>query len=507
MKKSRKFAVGILIGIGLLATGLLFLNNFLERKIKLAIEDNLKSVQAEFKKVDVKLLDRQAEIINPYFQLKGKVLKVDTIRLDDIHIWDYLTDKDLIAGKLKISKPEVKVYSRQKKKDSAARAKNDSGFKNKILLKNVEVTGGQFQVFGKDSAKNKLFTRIRDLRLDDVHIDSSSLKNKVPFDYSVGYLKVDSIFFDLDEQHEIYAENLNFEGEDLQIKNFSIKPKYSRAGHQKTIEVEKDRYDLKIDSIKMSKLSWNVVRDTLEFRNAITGISGVNFDIYRDKTLPDDTTVKPMYSEMIRKMPIRISLDSIRIERANITYSEKIKEDRDPAEVEFANLNASINDLSNIGMNSEEFPRTRINVQTQFMDEAALNVDWSFDVRSLSNRFNISGDMGRLPASEMNRFLKPGMNVEAQGKILSMYFNFSGNGTQASGDMRLEYDDFKVEVLQKDGKKKNTIISALANLIVKNKALNEKANYKEISVKRDKTKSFWNYLWLMIRSGALKAFL
>lgn len=507
MKKSRKFAIGVLIGIGLLAVGLLFLNNFLERKIKVSIEKKLEGVQASYQKVDVKLLDRKAEIIEPHFKLKSKELKVDTIILDDIEIWDYVKDKNLIAGKLKISKPIIKVYSKTGTKDSSNSGGGSTGFKNRIILRDVKVSDASFQIFGKDSSMNRFFTRIRDLDLSNVVIDSGTLKNAVPFDYQVKNLEVDSLFFNLDKQHELYAENLNFNGEDLGIKNFSIKPKFSREGHQKTLQVEKDRYDLKIDSIRFGSFNWSVVRDSLEFRSIHSLINGVDFDIYRDKSLPDDTSIKPMYSEMMRKLPVKIGLDSISIKRTNITYHEKMKEDREPAVVEFANLNAEISNLSNIGLGSENFSKTRVDVQTQFMDVAPLNVDWSFDISDRSDRFHISGDMGRLPAAAMNRFLKPGMNVEAQGEILNMYFNFFGNNNSASGDMRLEYKDFKVVVLQKDGKKKNTIVSALANLIVKNKALNEKANYKEISVERDKTKSFWNYLWLMIRSGALKAFL
>ena len=55
--------------------------------------------------------------------------------------------------------------------------------------------------------------------------------------------------------------------------------------------------------------------------------------------------------------------------------------------------------------------------------------------------------------------------------------------------------------------KRNKIISAIANVFVKNKALNEKADQKNINYSRDKTKSFWNYFWNLIKNGALKAFL
>ena len=141
------------------------------------------------------------------------------------------------------------------------------------------------------------------------------------------------------------------------------------------------------------------------------------------------------------------------------------------------------------------------------MKTAPLYVYWEFFINDKSERFQISGEMGRLQASEMNKFLKPGMNIMAEGEIQQMSFNYTGNNTEASGNMKLEYKDFKVEVLRKDGERKNKIVSAIANLFVKNKTLNEKAEYKDISFTRDKTKSFWNYFWNLIRKGALKSFL
>lgn len=99
------------------------------------------------------------------------------------------------------------------------------------------------------------------------------------------------------------------------------------------------------------------------------------------------------------------------------------------------------------------------------------------------------------------------MNIEVQGRIQSLFYNFRGDHNQAAGDMRLQYSDFKVEVLKKDGSKKNSFLSDLANIVIRNNDNHEKLERKNIQAERDKTKSFWNYLWLFIRNGSLKSFL
>ena len=509
MKKTTKIAVGVLSGIAILAISLIILNNYLEKRITKALEENLKKANTTYEKVDVKLLDRKAEIINPFIQIKGKTLKVDAIRLNNIHLWDYIMNKDIVVGDLVISKPVVKFYNFEKKKDSVKSKKSGktTKFKNKILIKRVKVDRGSFQIFEKDSSEHRLYTRINSINLEQVRVNSSTLKETIPFNYDLILLNADSLFYDLDKQHELALGDLVIDNNKVNIANFRIMPKYSRSGHQETTTVEKDRYELSIDSISMNDLNWSLQNDSLKIQNPLTRIKTVDFRIYRDKSLPDDNSFKPMYSEMIRKMPFLLQLDSLQISDAYLKYEEKVQEDREPGLVEFSDLNFSIKNITNIGLDRDNFPKTKIEANADFMKTSPLKVDWEFDISDRSNRFEISGSLGRLAAHEMNQFLKAGLNVEASGEIQNMYFNFYGNGDRAQGEMQLDYKNFKVEVLRNDGKRKNKVISALANLIVRNDTQNNKANYKEISYERDKAKSFWNYLWNLIKNGALKSFI
>jgi len=507
LKRTAKLGIGFLVGIGVLALALIFLNNYLENKITKSIEDNLVKANGTFEKVDVKLLDRRAEVINPSFIIKGKTLKVDAILLDDIHLWDYITNKDIIIGNLNIANPVVKVFNFQEKEKDSSSSKGSSKFKNKVIIENLSVDGGSFQIFDKDSTEHRLFTKIRDIKMEQVRINSKTLKETVPFNYDLILLNADSIFYDLDDRHELAAGNFLIDNNKMLVENLQIIPKFSKADHQKTTNIEKDRYDLKIDSLSMDSFNWTMQNDSLKIHNSFTKISGVSFDIYRDKLQPDDTSIKPLYNKMIREMPILVQLDSVEVTNAYLRYEEKIHADRESGVVDFSNLNAQIKNITNLGLDRQDFPKTVLIATANFMKQAPLKVNLEFDISDRNDDFYITGNMGKLAAEQINKFMKPAMNVEATGDILDMYFNFHGNDIKGGGDMRLEYNDFKIEVLRKDGESKNKVISALANLIVKNNTINKKATYKEISFTRDKTKSFWNYFWNLLKNGALKSFL
>lgn len=505
LKKSNKIAVGVLVAIGVLAIALLILNNIAESRIKKSLENNLKKTKAKYEKVDVKILARNAEIIAPEFRFKNKIVKIDTVEINDIHLWEYLTRKNLIIDNVDISNPIIKIYPAEKKKADSASSKK-SKFKKEIRLKNISIRNGVLEMFQKDST-HKMYTRLRDVVVKDVKVDQSTIKENIPFNYHLARLKADSLFLDMGKRHTLRINSIALQDSNLVVRKFRIIPKYGKNEFQQHLQTEKDRYELVIDSIALNSLQWGYRNDSLMIKDRLTRIAGVDFDIYRDKMQPDDTTFKSMYSQMIRKLPIKLGMDSVVVRRMNLVYQENVKEDREPGEVQFTNMNAEISNLTNIGMNQKDFPKTHLDIRADFMKTAPLDVDWDFDISDTQDHFQISGEMGRLNAEQINKFMTPAMNVAASGEILNMYFNFYGDDDTADGDMKLEYKDFKVKVLEKDGKGKKGIISALANLLVSNKALNEEANYKEIHVKRDKTRSFWNYFWSCIKKGALKEFL
>lgn len=73
--------------------------------------------------------------------------------------------------------------------------------------------------------------------------------------------------------------------------------------------------------------------------------------------------------------------------------------------------------------------------------------------------------------------------------------------------MQLKYRDFKVNILKDGEEGSKSFLSDLANLILKNDSVNEEVSQENIEVERDRTKSFWNFLWLCIREGAIKTLL
>ena len=259
--------------------------------------------------------------------------------------------------------------------------------------------------------------------------------------------------------------------------------------------------------MNIQNFGWKFEKDTLELASPKINIDAAIWEIYRNKLIPDPTTIKPLYSKLLREMGVKLKFDSVVINNSHITYEERVKEDRASAIFKFGQINATISNLTNVGMDRKDFPETKLSAKAKFMEEANISMDLVFKVSDLNDNFHVSGNLYNLSGSDMNGILKPEMNILAEGQIQSVYYNFYGNDNAAEGATQLKYEDFKIEVLRKDGQKKNKILSGLVNLVVNNNAKNKNLTQSDLKIQRVKTKSFWNYFWLCIRAGALKSFI
>ena len=211
-----------------------------------------------------------------------------------------------------------------------------------------------------------------------------------------------------------------------------------------------------------------------------------------------------MYSEMLRNLNFGLDINALQIQSSKLVYEERAEGTKKIGKVLLENLNATIKDINNTSKN-DGGKLTTANISTNFMGTSQLNVNWQFDINNLNDTFNIKGEAKQVSADAMNMFFVPAVNVKAIGTLNELYFNYSGDKNDALGDMRIDYSTFKVEVLRKDGSSKNRLLSGIVNLFLDNNEKDGSVTKQDVSVTRDKTKSFWNYFWLCIRNGALQS--
>ena len=469
----------------------------------MSLEREFPSSGLSYEDITVNVLSGNTSISNILLKRKGVRISASRVEVKDFSYSTYLRTGNIEIGLLELISPEV-VVNKSDTTVTSQVAKGDG--ERSLMVSKFRSIGGFLRVIENDSAANSLFVSIKRIELEKVLFANKEKVGLLPFEHTFHYVESDSLYYDMNAWQSITVQHLKLT-KDLELSNFSILPKYSREQFDQIIPYEKDWIALKVENIIFKDLDLDKRNDSLFYKSPETIVENANLQIYRNKLVNEDTRIKPMYSQMLRELGVKLQLDSITVKNSKIVYEEKILESRPPAELSFHNINAGIKDLRNHNPGAEESPPTRIKAEAVFMGNSRLTLNWDFDVNSSLDEFHVSGRLAAIKAEAMNPFLKHAMNVETEGLIESLAYNFYGNRNSARGNMQMEYHDFKVQILKDGEEKRKSIITRLANLIIKNEAVNEDVTQENIEVERDKTKSFWNFLWLCIRDGALKTFL
>tara|TARA_R100000908_G_C3735756_1_gene133737 strand:- start:870 stop:1301 length:432 start_codon:yes stop_codon:yes gene_type:complete len=140
------------------------------------------------------------------------------------------------------------------------------------------------------------------------------------------------------------------------------------------------------------------------------------------------------------------------------------------------------------------------------MEKTPITVNWSFDVQNTEDQFQFRAEVGQLVAERLNSFTEPNLKVMLEGNTNKTYFTIDGNNTSSTIDMKINYSDFKVTLLQKDGKEKNKFLSTIANIFISKNSEKKDEFYKEgkANATRNKSKSVFNFLWINVKEALIK---
>lgn len=497
----------LFIGIALLVTAaVLVLNVVAEQKINTFFNKRIESGKLVHGNIDVGIVSGNVEIDSLTYVSPNLKLEMGTVKFKDVHFWDLLMNNKIVINGIYLDSPKIKRT--KTKKDTANEAPDGKmEFDQRIFVHSLEIENGTYIFLGAGEKDSSLYVSNISGKIDSIKINKTTLSQKIPFGHGTFSFTADSLYFDMDKYHELSIGDVLISTTDVALQDLFLRPKYSRSEFRKIVPYEKDMYHLKIGSFKIKNPLFRFNAENPVLKSPLLSIRNMKFKIYRDKTLPDDPRTKKMYSEMLRDLNLKLGIDKAKLQDVFIQYQERIKKDRPPGMVAFYDLNASIENLTNIHLNSENFPTTKLDIHTKFMNTSDLDVHWQFDVSNNMEHFTISGAVKNVPPKAMNSFFVPAMHVKANGNIDVLYFNFEGNQRDAIGDMKMKYSDFSVTVLEEKGEETNAVLSFLANLFIKSNPKNGTVEVHDVQVKRDPTKSFWNYFWSCIEKGLKKSIL
>lgn len=461
-----------------------------------------------YENLDINLLSGSFTITNAYLAPKdslhtamqqGAFAQIKSIEVSNFSLWALLRRNRIDVTEVVLNNPEVILYYRKEKynpQDDFVKP-----FKNTIRTGNLTIRNGSFKML--DSV-HKPFIKASNIYfgLTNIKIDSTTLKKDIPVRYRNYNFKCDSLFYDTGKFYTLNASKIVTTDSTFTLENFKMTPKHSRAQFTRMQTKELDQFNLRAGKISIPNLDWGYFRDTLYVHSPVITLDRVHANIYRSKEPTDDYTRKKLYSEMLRSIKFDLDVKKLFLTNSVIEYEEQLTFSRPAAKVSFSKLDAKVSDVySLVGRKKgEKLLPTVMDIKCLFMKTAPFRVTWSFNIPEESDAFTIMGHLQDIDTHKIDPVANPLMNLTTDGKIKEVRFTFNGNTKYGKGTFAINYDDLKVDILKKDGKKENKLMSAIGNMLVKNDT-DGKMKETYVEVDRIQHKSVFNFLWRFVEQG------
>ncbi|MER3373974.1 MAG: DUF748 domain-containing protein [Allomuricauda sp.] len=427
-------------------------------------------------------------------------LRAKKIKASGLNYFALLKAGNISLSRLNLDAPVLVFQHTQNDSTKTPKKASKSQNETEVDIKTFSINNGQLEILESPTDSIQLSIQGIDVMVNNIHFDSETTKNKLPFTYGNYQLHTQNLQYDMGPYEELQLGELQFTPDGSHIKNFVLRSKYSREELSKKLTKEHDHYALTIDTIAVQRFQFGFEGEQPKFHIRHMALQGPNFQVYRDKLLPDDTTHKKLYNQALRDLDVALQVDTIAIQQGTITYEERVEPDVDPNGLRFTEISAQIANLHSKGAG-----KVAVNTQAKLMGNAPFSLDWSFDPQSMSNDFIATGSLSDFDTKSINPFLKTNLRAEVKGTVNQLYFTISGNEVKSTGDMKMNYDQFEFVVLKMDRLGVNKLLTAVVNIFAKKNSDTDPEGYRYgyFEVERNTDKSFFNYLWINLKAGLL----
>ncbi|WP_157632560.1 AsmA family protein [Cochleicola gelatinilyticus] len=509
MNKNLRLFLLIFIGILIISIGIwiasnIILKNKAENFLATRIPPN---ISATYSDLTLNIFQGTLTFNEVSVVLKNKIddkvhtqVAVDKFIIEDISYMDYVFQKEIHIEDIKLKSPIIKYYSHMLSPSKDSVRKSPITLYKPVLIDELSIDNATLHIYDGTKDSISLYGKNITVEIDDILVNRETLQKRLPITFSDYEAEGDSIFLKAGPYENLSSGDFFIKKGKGEFNSLSLQTKYSKTRLSQLISKERDHFNLIIPKITLDGINFGFKNRVLFAGSTSMTIEQPNLKIFRDKTVADDLTRKPLYSEMLRTLPFQLTMEKIAIKNAAIAYTEKVKDDNSGGTINFDNLYANIQNASNT---YPKGTRTTLDIKSNFMENTSIAVDWDFDVNNTADTFIFKADIGKLSAEKLNKFTVPNLKVMMEGEVEKTYFTISGDHTRSHVDMKMRYDDFKVSVLNKEGNKKNKFLSAIVNIFIKKESDENSEDFREGSatVSRDKTKSIFNYFWLNTRDG------
>ena len=454
-------------------------------------------------------------------KLAGKttvMAKIPRIRINDFYFDRALFEKKWIIGSITVFNPEAEVtlFKGNNKKTGKIplalpyNPKTGSFSVDSILIMNAMAKLHLHDTSGiKEYSLDDLQISVNKFLLDSLHQDGMP---GVPL-FNAGDISISVKGRNFVLKDSLYTIGFTRAGlstgkRRLVLDSLVLVPNYPQEEFYKKIGYQTDILKISVPRVEVNSLDLGKLISQKSLHAGSVLLSNLHIESYRDKRVkPVKPGKKFLYQDQIKKLPLTLAIDTLRLTNAYARYDEQTG--AEPGHVFFDRMNAVILNVTNDTLVLKKNRIMLVDDHARFMGKSPTQGHFRFDMLSPQDTMWWNATMDSVDMKEINPMLSKLLPAKiTRGFVERANISLvSANDSFAVGNIDLYYRNLYIELkLFTTGsfkKLKNEAVSGLANAILPDDNPDYKGSLRKgiIYFRRDTTKGFFNFLWKSTFSG------
>ncbi len=386
--------------------------------------------------------------------------------------------------------------------DSAEHEKTSNGFQylfgdilSRAKINDFQIINGKIAAFSSDenTGSNEI-ARIESLNLyvDDIQTDSVQLEHLIPFKVKDIQYKTRGIYYRINGYTDLKVDEVKIDFKNAQLKVKDLKFEFNRDWTEVSNEIKKqiDLITFSIDSLDFKNIdTGSKLFNSLDIRAHNLDIYGLNLTDRKDNRYnrpPDEE--KPMFKGLIDLIPVALKIDTIKIIKSQISYTEFGKDRLNYGTITFDNLYASIYDVTSINEFKNEYEEVKVDIIANINSNGNLN--FKLKIPYDEEKFHLFAELDSLNLTSLNKSLIPLAGIEIKSGNLN-HLRLVMNASRESSDNFLDaqYQNLGIRIyeeINKDSLHNKSFLSFVANTMLHTNNTPEHGHYSTTTFSKER---------------------
>jgi len=495
------------------------LNENRSRLYSISFDDlnfNILTRSASFKNIAVIPTETARQLVDEGVIRSMVITHVELFKVKRLKVFSFISDKNVDIPKVIFEdiKTELlinpEVNPPENIKDDAS-AKIFPDVLNRVSIGVFEFRNVTFLMSNVQLPEEKIFqTDLSSIVVKDIFLDKATFDNPIPVKFSDIYIKTKYFSLRSMKYYSMSASGIGYSVPDttVTLDQFKLIPKYSRDEYNQLIKYNDDLFSISTEKVVLNgfNISEFLKNESINLDSVV--ILHPEIEIYRDNRLPDPPfKKKKLIASMVKSLPLNIKVETLQIKDGKLVYEEMLDLTNKPGKVFFDPLFLTAYNVTNDLELISENPHLQIDFIGNIMGKSQLHANLDFYLNRNDDYFTVEGKLDATSAAEFNPMVENLALVKIEsGDVKSAAFNFTATDDISQGELKMAYENLKVNVLKhKDPEKKRGALSFLANKLIRTHNLPDDRKFRTgiIHFERRKDKGIGNYLWNSVKTGII----